>query len=307
MQGLRSILARVDRFTTGIIVAALLGLFLPCEGGAASAFFYLTQFFIFLIFFFYGVKISRKALIDGILNWRLQLLVFCCTFAIFPLLVWELKPLFIPWVGGALYAGLLYLSCLPSTVQSSVVITSVAGGNIPAAVSSASLSNLAGVVITPLLVGLFFSHAGGGQGVEFDAILKSWFESQRQFLGWCDPIGVWLVVYTSFSEATSAGFWSELSLAKLALLTLSCGLILALLWGISYLLSRLCGFARPERITIVFCGSKKSLASGAPMMLAIFGSLDNNLLLPLMIYHQLQLLGSSFLARHWQKQPSPHA
>ncbi len=322
MNGVLSIFSRADRFTTGILISVVLGLLLPCSGTGAVAFDWLTNAAIVLLFYLYGVKLSRQSVIAGLLHWRLQALVFFFTFIFFPLLIPVMKPLLTLLVGPALYMGLIYVACLPSTVQSSIAFTSVAGGNVPAAVCSASVSSLLGVFLTPLLVSLFFSTANaGGAEVGLDTVLtictqilfpfilgqlsqhwlQGWVQSHKKLIGWNDQTTIWLVVYTSFSKATISGYWTQLDWWHLGGLIIACTLVLAVVQLGTCVSSRLLGFSREDRITIVFCGSKKSLAVGAPMMMAIFGTLDNNLLLPLMVFHQVQLMACAQLARLWQR------
>lgn len=317
---LHRFLAGCDRFTTGILLSVVLGLVVPCSGAAAEVFDYLTNAAIILLFYLYGVKLSRKSVIDGILNWRLQTLVFFFTFIFFPVIVPLLRPLLEPLTGAALFMGLVYVACLPSTVQSSIAFTSVAGGNVPAAVCSASVSSLLGVFLTPLLVGILFSTGTSHVDVGMDTILKICYQillpfvlgqlSQRglqhfvrgrkELIRWNDQGTIWLVVYTSFSGATVAGYWQQLDALHLGGLVLASLVLLVLAQLGAYSACRLLKFNRADRIAIIFCGSKKSLAVGAPMMLAIFGYLDNNLLLPLMVFHQVQLMVCAWLARRWQ-------
>ena len=319
---LRSIISRLDRFTTGIVISVILGLALPCTGGVAEGAKLLTNAAIILLFYLYGVKLSRASVVAGLLNWRLQGMVFFFTFIFFPVAVSLLGPVLTPLIGASLFAGLLYVACLPSTVQSSIAFTSVAGGNIPAAVCSASVSSRLGVFLTPLLVGLLFANADTGNvHVGLDTILKicyqillpfvlgqmsqrwlqKWVQSHKTLIGWNDQTTIWLVIYTSFSEATSQGYWQRLDWWHLGGLILACSVVLGIVLAGTYLSARLFRFSREDRITIVFCGSKKSLAVGAPMMLAIFGELDNDLLLPLMVFHQVQLIACAQLARIWRQ------
>lgn len=317
---LHRFLAGCDRFTTGILLSVVLGLVVPCSGAAAEVFDYLTNAAIILLFYLYGVKLSRKSVIDGILNWRLQTLVFFFTFIFFPVIVPLLRPLLEPLTGAALFMGLVYVACLPSTVQSSIAFTSVAGGNVPAAVCSASVSSLLGVFLTPLLVGILFSTGTSHVDVGMDTILKICYQillpfvlgqlsqrglqhfvrSRKELIRWNDQGTIWLVVYTSFSGATVAGYWQQLDALHLGGLVLASLVLLVLAQLGAYSACRLLKFNRADRIAIIFCGSKKSLAVGAPMMLAIFGYLDNNLLLPLMVFHQVQLMVCAWLARRWQ-------
>ena len=318
---IRKILAQFDIFTTGILISLVLGLVIPCHGQGAVVFDWLTNAAIILLFFLYGVKLSRKSVMEGLLNWKLQGMVFFFTFVFFPVVIPLLRPVFEPLVGPSLFMGLVYVACLPSTVQSSIAFTSVAGGNVPAAVCSASVSSLLGVFLTPFLVSILFSTAGDGGQVGLDTVLKichqillpfvlgqlsqpllrKWVLGHKALIGWNDRSTIWLVVYTAFSSATSGGYWDKLEMLRLAALVLVCLIILGLNFATTWYSSRLLGFKREDCITIVFCGSKKSLAVGAPMMMAIFGTLDNNLLLPLMVFHQVQLMACAHLARHWQQ------
>lgn len=314
---------RIDRFTTGIILAVLLGLLLPCRGAGAAVFTWLTAAAVVLLFFLYGVKLSRASVWAGLLNWRLQTLVVLSTFVLFPLVVPLLRPVLEPLVGAALFAGLLYVACLPSTVQSSIAFTSVAGGNVPAAVCSASVSSLLGVFLTPLLAGILFSTTAVGDnagiglhtvlnicgqillpfalGQLAQPLLQPWVTAHAPLIKWNDQATIWLVVYTAFSGATAGGYWQQLGMLHLLGLVAASGVILALVQGILYALCRALRFSHGERVAIIFCGSKKSLAVGAPMMLAIFGQFDNNLLLPLMIFHQVQLMVCARLAAIWKR------
>lgn len=320
MSVLRRLVASFDLFTVGILACVALGLVLPCRGAAAEAFKGLTNAAIVLLFFLYGVKLSRKSVIEGFLHWRLQTVVFFFTFVFFPLFIPLTRPLVEPLVGASLFMGLVYVACLPSTVQSSIAFTSVAGGNVPAAVCAASFSSLMGVFLTPFLVSLLFATNGGGMDVGLESVVKiclqvllpfvlgqlsqrwlrTWVHAHKKLIGYNDKGTIWLVVYTAFSDATAGGYWSQLHWPQLVGLILACLLLLCCIHATTYGVSRLLGFKRADRITIVFCGSKKSLAVGAPMMLAIFGTLDNNLLLPLMIFHQVQLMTCAHLAKVWQ-------
>lgn len=321
---LRKFLSAFDLFTTGILCAVAVGILLPCHGVGMAFFENLTHLAITLLFFLYGVKLSRQSVVEGLLNWRLQGMVFFFTFVFFPLVIPALQPVFSPLVGVPLYMGLVYVACLPSTVQSSIAFTSVAGGNVPAAVCSASVSSLLGVFVTPFLVSLLFAGSRAEHvtaDIGMDTVLMICYQILLPFaLGqlvqrWLRPVvhrhqklirlndqaTIWLVVYTSFSNATANGYWSRLEWSQLGWLIFTCFLLLCGIHLCTYYSSKWLGFRQEDRISIVFCGSKKSLAVGAPMMMAIFGHLDNNLLLPLMIFHQVQLMTCAHLARHWRR------
>ncbi len=311
-----------DAFTLGVILSILLGLFVPCRGVVAVGFDWLTNAAIVLLFFLYGVKLSRRSVVEGILHWRLQTLVLLSTFVLFPVVVWLGRGVLESLVGTALFSGMLYVACLPSTVQSSIAFTSIAGGNVPAAVCSASISSLFGVVLTPLLVGVLFSmdHVQGARvGLEavltisyqillpfalgqwVQRLLKPWADRHRLLIATNDRFTIWLVVYSSFSSATVQGYWAQLSWVQLTGLVVASLILLSAVQLIIWCVCHLLHFCHADSVTSLFCGSKKSLAVGAPMMLAIFGKLDNNLLLPLMIFHQVQLMVCSNLAGRWHR------
>ncbi len=307
----------------GMLLALMAGLYLPSSGGWETFFHGATQLAIVLLFFFYGLRISRQAVVEGLLHWRLQLLVLLCTFALFPLFFWGLHPLLSAILGPGFALGMLYLACVPSTVQSSVAFTSIAGGNVAAGVCCASLSSLVGVFVTPILVALFFppEMMAGGEGLCLDSVaqiatfillpfalgqmlqhkLANWFSRRRAWVSWSDQVTVWLLIYTSFSAATQQDYWGKMQMVDLLLLAFACFGLLLLVLASTYGLARLFRFSHEDVIVIVFCGSKKSLTGGAPMMLALFGYVDNNLLLPLMLFHQIQLLSCAQLARYWKK------
>lgn len=253
------------------------------------------------------------------MHWRLQCAVLFSTFVLFPVMVLLGRGALEPLVGAPLYAGFLYIACLPSTVQSSIAFTSVAGGNVPAAVCAASVSSLFGVLLTPLSVGVLFSlDDARGTSVGLNAVLtityrillpfavgqlmhsrlKPWVAHRHAWISANDRFTIWLVVYTSFSSATVQGYWQQLSMRRLMGLILASLLLLLIIQCIIWIICKLMHFNRADRVTILFCGSKKSLAVGAPMMPALFGGLDNNLLLPLMVFHQVQLMVCSYLATH---------
>ncbi|PWK83871.1 bile acid:sodium symporter family protein [Fulvimonas soli] len=308
-----------DGFTLALLATVALATLLPCRGAAALWLDRLTDAAIALLFFLHGAKLSREAVLRGATHWRLHLTVFASTFVLFPLLGLLLRPLAHALLTPELALGLLFVCTLPSTVQSSIAFTSIAGGNVPAAVVSASLSSLLGIALTPLLVGLLLAVQGGAgaplQGVRdivlqlllpFVAghLLRPWIggfvDRHRPLLGLTDRGTILLVVYAAFGAAVVEGLWrSTPPLALLLTLALDAALLALALLGTAFASRRL-GFARADRITIVFCGSKKSLAAGVPMAKILFaghaGGLGG-LLLPLMIFHQLQLMVCAVLAR----------
>ena len=308
-----------DKFTVALIATVLLASLLPCRGEAAAVFGVITSAAIALLFFMHGAKLSREAIIAGLTHWRLHLLVFLCTFAMFPLLGVALMPLATALVGTQLALGMLFLCTLPSTVQSSIAFTSIAHGNVPAAVCSASFSSLIGIVLTPLLVNLLI-HTQGTVNAPGNAIrdivlqlfvpfvagqvawrwIGAFVDRHKQVLSLVDRGSILLVVYTAFSAAVVEGLWHRVSIEALCLLAVLCGLLLAIALFATAQFGRRLGFSREDRITILFCGSKKSLASGVPMANVLFaGSAVGAIVLPLMLFHQIQLMVCAVLAQRY--------
>ena len=311
-----------DGFTFALLAAVGLATVLPCRGQAAVWLDRCTDAAIMLLFFLHGAKLSRGAILRGLTHWRLHLAVFASTFVLFPLLGWLLLgPLSRALLTPPLALGVLFVCTLPSTVQSSIAFTSIAGGNVPAAVVSASLSSLIGIVLTPLLVELLLAtHGGqapGAAGVwqivkllllpfALGHLLRPWVgrwvDRHRPLLGFTDRGTILLVVYAAFGEAVVEGLWRATDpMALLATLAMG-ALLLALALLCTSAAGRLFGFARADRITLVFCGSKKSLASGVPMAKILFATQAGGLgalLLPLMIFHQMQLMVCAVLARRY--------
>lgn len=315
---------RPDRFTLALLATVVLASLLPCRGDAALWLDRLTDAAIALLFFLHGAKLSRSAIVQGATHWRLHLAILASTFVLFPLLGLLLKPLGQALLTPQLTLGLLFVCTLPSTVQSSIAFTSIAGGNVPAAVVSASLSSLLGIALTPLLVELLLAtHGGGGagwQGVR-DIVLqlllpfvlghlaRPWIggfvDRHRPLLGVTDRGTLLLVVYAAFGEAVVEGLWRTTPPLALMLTLALDGVLLALALCITNWMARRLGFARADRIAMVFCGSKKSLASGIPMARVLFAGQAGGLgalLLPLMIFHQLQLMACAVLARRYAAQ-----
>ncbi|RXR08844.1 bile acid:sodium symporter family protein [Pseudoxanthomonas composti] len=312
-----------DRFTLSLLGAVLLATLLPAQGTVAQVCDWATVIGVAILFFLHGARLSREAVVAGLAHWRLHLTVLGCTFLLFPLLGLALKPLVGLFLAPALVTGLLYLCTLPSTVQSSIAFTSIARGNVPAAVCSASASNLLGIFITPLLVGLLLSTQGH-MGSPLSAIgnivlqllipflaghlLRPWIGDfiarWKSVLTLFDRGTILLVVYSAFSEAVVGGLWRQLSASMLLALLGVCIGLLMLVLALTQLLARRLGFAREDRITLLFCGSKKSLATGVPMANILFGGSPalGMIVLPLMLFHQVQLMACAWLANRYARQ-----
>lgn len=312
-----------DNFTLILIGLIVLASVLPLRGDAAEVGDLMTNVAIGLLFFLHGAKLSTQAVIAGLSHWRLHGLVFACTFLLFPALGLVLRPVLEPMIGKELYIGMLYLCALPATVQSAIAFTSMARGNVPAAICSAATSSLIGIFITPVLVLLMLGTAvqsmplGEAIGnITVQLLLPflagqfmrrwigEWVNRNKAWLKYVDQCSIYLVIYTAFSRAVVEGIWSHLPLWQLITLTIACCILLALVLFIVGALAKRLGFSMEDRITILFAGSKKSLATGVPMAQVIFaGAAMGTLLLPLMIFHQIQLMVCAVLAKRYGQRP----
>lgn len=308
-----------DNFTLILITVVLAATFIPAHGVGATIFQWLTNFAIALLFFLHGAKLPRQAIIAGIMHWRLHLLIFACTFILFPLLMLSLQPLIRPVLGDELWVGMLYLAALPGTVQSAIAFTSMARGNIPAAVCAASASSLVGILVTPLLVKMMLDADAGTTGM-LEAVLRislqlllpfllghymrrwigAWVDRNKSWLKSVDQSSILLVVYTAFSAAVIGGLWTAVSPSSLVMLSVICCVILAMVLFATTWLARRFKFNKEDEITIVFCGSKKSMATGIPMASVLFaGGAVGPAILPLMVFHQIQLMVCAVMAQQY--------
>lgn len=326
MISLRALLARTDRFLLLLIATVALASILPARGAAVPIVDRGTMLAVALLFLLYGARLSPRAIGAGLAHWRLQSLVFASTFIAFPLVGLGVTALVRPWLPHDVVTGLLYLCLLPSTVQSSIAFTSIARGNVPAALCSASLSNLLGVVLTPLLVARLLAGASGGLsllalediasqillpfvvGQAIRPLAGRWLLAHPKLTAVVDRGSVLVVVYAAFSAGVVAGLWSALSIASIGAILLLDLAILAIVIAGTMIASRRLGFSIEDRITIVFCGSKKSMASGIPMAAILFpGRATGLIVLPLMIFHQAQLFVCALLARRYAARAEPES
>ena len=321
-------LLALDRFTILLIVMVILASIVPVSGQAASSFEVITNIAIAVLFFLHGAKLSREAIVEGILHWKLHTLVFAFTFVVFPILGLIAKPVLLPLLGQELYWGFLFMCFLPSTVQSSIAFTSVAKGNVAAAVCSASFSNLIGMFITPALVSFFIF---GQSRHDYDPtasilqitllllvpfilgqLLRSWVYPYMlkvpSIVKTFDQGTILMVVYGAFSSAVVAGLWHQVNLLTLFYLVLACSVLLTIIMLLGLFVPVWLGFNRADQITIFFCGSKKTLASGVPMAQILFsGQPLGMIVLPIMIFHQIQLMVCGVIANYWSKKKAPDA
>lgn len=312
----------LDPFLVFLMATVALASVLPCRGQGAVVFGWITNAAITLLFFLHGAKLSREAIIAGIGHWRLHVLVAASTFILFPLLGLAIRALGNGWIDPGMTAGVLFLCLLPSTVQSSIAFTSIARGNVPAAVCSATLSNVVGIFLTPVMVGLFMGNLakGGHSGIDLHSIesialqlllpfilghlsrplTTRFITKHKTLVGRVDRSSILLVVYTAFSAAVVEGLWKTLSAGDIALVLVLDAVLLAAALVITTVAARVLGFSKEDEVAIVFCGSKKSLASGVPMAGVLFpAAAVGPIIVPLMLFHQMQLMVCAVMARRY--------
>jgi sodium/bile acid cotransporter 7 len=323
MRRLPKLFSSLDPFLLMLIATVLTASLLPARGVAATWTDWLADFAIALLFFLHGARLARTAILQSIGHWRLHGLVFASTYIWFPLAGLAIVAVAAGWVNPLLLSGVLFLTLLPSTVQSSIAFTAMAGGNVAAAVTSASLSNLFGIVLTPLLVSLFMNAGDGASLSGWSSVrsiviqllvpfvgghlLRPWIggfiERNKNILKPVDRSSILLVVYSAFSAAVVNGIWHSVGPLDLLELLLLSAVILAFIMGINVLAARIAGLKREDSIVLLFCGSKKSLVSGVPMAGALFAPAQVGLVvLPLMIFHQLQLFVCAALAGRFRRE-----
>lgn len=317
---------KFDGFLTGMVIAIVLAALFPAPGAHGGLLHpeLLTKFGIALIFFLNGAMLSFHALKDGVLRWRLHLIIQTSTFVLFPVIGLVFLALADRWISPDLQLGFFYLCALPSTVSSSVAMTSAARGNVPVAVFNATISSLIGIVVTPLWMSLLLKTSGHHldvMGVFIDLFkwmvlpmiigqvlrrwIGAWLHRHKKLAQMADRGTILLLVYTSFCDSFALNIWGSTSLATLLSVIAA---TLVLFFGVLRLLWKLCdlgGIAPAFRSAVVFCGTKKSLATGVPMASLIFAGHASGLgliLLPIMIYHPLQLLICTPLSSRWAKE-----
>jgi sodium/bile acid cotransporter 7 len=315
-----------DPFILWLLGAVLLGSVLPVRGLAAGIVDAATLAAIFLLFFLHGVRLPREALLSGLTDWKLHLAILVSTYAVFPLAGLTLQAIAPGLLTPALWAGILFLCALPSTVQSSIAFTSMAGGNVAGAVAAAAASNLLGVFLTPLLVSLMLSASGA----DFSAagivkivlllllpfvlghLLRPWLfgrvKERPKLTTSVDKGTILLAVYGAFSAAAVEGLWSRIPAAALAAVVAICLVLLGIILVATAAIGRLGRFEQGSRAALLFCGSVKSLASGVPMARILFpGPVAGFVILPIMIFHSVQLIVCAWIAARLAAQNVPEA
>lgn len=315
----------IDPFIMTLIGTVALAALLPVSGGAARVASGASTGAVALLFFLYGARLSTREALDGLRHWRLHVTVLACTFVLFPVLGLAARGLVPVVLTPDLFHGLLFLCLVPSTIQSSIAFTSIARGNVPAAICAGSFSSLAGIFVTPLLAALLLGGSAGG--VSADSVLKialqllvpfasgqllrrwvgGFLTRHKEVLSLVDRGSILLVVYTAFSEGMVRGIWGQVSPARLGALLGVEAVLLAAMLALSWYGAKRLGFGRGDRIAIQFAGSKKSLAAGLPMASVLFGAQAALAVLPLMLFHQMQLMVCAVIARRRARDPLEEA
>jgi sodium/bile acid cotransporter 7 len=312
----------LDPYVLALLATVGLAALLPARGTAATVAEGASTGAVALVFFLYGARLSARQALAGLAHWRLHLTVLACTFAVFPLLGLAARGL-VPYVlTPQLYAGFLFLCLVPSTIQSSIAFTAIARGNVAAAICAGSFSSLAGIVLTPLLAALLLGGTAGlSAGSVLDIVLqllvpfaagqllRRWIGGfvarHRKALSYVDRSSILFIVYAAFSHGMAAGVWHQVAPLRLLALLAAEALLLALMLTLTSYGSRRLGFGREDRLAIVFAGSKKSLAAGLPMATVLFGAQASLAVLPLMLFHQMQLMVCAVIARRRARDPLP--
>lgn len=317
---------RLDPFTLLLLGAIVLASFLPVRGDLAEVLSVVGTIAVGLLFFLHGAALSRQQIVDGATHWRLHIVITALTFVFFPLVVLPINGLssIAPqWMPADLGLGFLYLGVLPSAVSSSIAYTAMARGNVPAAICSAAASNVFGMMLTPFLLILLVSTSGSGDFSVLEALkdivlqlllpfavghaLRPWlggFLARHENLASrYDQCVIWLIVYTAFSHSVVSGLWEQLPLNAIVLTIVLCFALLAFFMLVAHLLVRRFGFSLEDEAAVVFCGSKKSLASGLPMAKVLFSGHPGfgMIVLPIMCYNQIQVIVGAMLAQRYRR------
>lgn len=313
-------LCKVDIFVLLLLLMIVLAWFAPCVGVDNGVFVPsdVANWGVVVVFFMYGVKLSRNNFVDGVRNVKLHALVQGTTFLLFPLLV--LMVIYGFGMGdnmSMLWLGIFFVAALPSTVSSSVVMVSIARGNVGAAIFDASLSSLLGIVLTPVWMSIFLTTDMGavgfgdvvlklivqvvlpvGIGMTLNSRMSEWVQRHKVGLKWCDQGVILAIVYTSFCEGFYDGIFDGIGWGDLGLLIVGMGLLFGIVYGIITLISGVIGFNREDKIVALFCGSKKSLVHGTVISKVLISdrAAVGVMILPIMVYHALQLVIVSVIA-----------
>ena len=317
------VLRRVEPFVLAVLGAVVVAAALPAGGAVATGLSWGTTIGVAVLFLLYGARTAPAQALAGLRDWRLQGTVAATTYLLFPLLGLLLALSAGRVLADGLAAGLLFLAVLPSTVQSCVAFTALAGGDVPAAVVGATVSNLAGTVLTPLLAALLLGSSGAGPDAAalgrivlqllvpflLGLVAGRWVgdrvRAHRRGLALLDRAVIVAVVYAAFSRGVRQGVWQQVGAGEVLVVLGCAALLLALVLSAAWWVPRWWGAPRADRVVVAFCGSTKSLATGLPMATVLFPAHVVGLVaLPVILYHPLQVTVCSFLAARLGRAPA---
>ncbi|WP_434678216.1 bile acid:sodium symporter [Pseudomonas sp. R1-18] len=311
-----------DWFLCGMVLATVLAYFFPTFGATGGGMHaeYVINIGVFVVFFLHGVNLSSEQVVKGLKNWRLHMMIQGFTFVVFPVIWLICDRLLGSHVPALLMLGFFYLCALPSTISSSVALTGTAGGNVPAAILNASLSSVLGIFITPWLISLLLGTGAGGidlgstllklcgilllplvLGQLMRPLLGKFFSRHKKYTNLIDKIVILLLVYAAFCNSMISGIWQNQGSTVLVTAFVGTAVLLAVILFLTTRTARLLKFDHGDKVAAVFCATKKSLAAGAPMAALIFGANPGLglILLPIMIYHPMQLIVCSVIAENY--------
>lgn len=311
-----------DWFLCGMVLATVLAYFFPTFGATGGGMHaeYVINIGVFVVFFLHGVNLSSEQVVKGLKNWRLHVMIQGFTFVVFPVIWLICDRLLGSHVPALLMLGFFYLCALPSTISSSVALTGTAGGNVPAAILNASLSSVLGIFITPWLISLLLGTGAGGidlgstllklcgilllplvLGQLMRPLLGKFFSRHKKYTNLIDKIVILLLVYAAFCNSMISGIWQNQGSTVLVTAFVGTAVLLAVILFLTTRTARLLKFDHGDKVAAVFCATKKSLAAGAPMAALIFGANPGLglILLPIMIYHPMQLIVCSVIAENY--------
>ncbi len=310
---------KLDGFVLAIITIVITAYFFPNWGSKNSLvpLNLIGTIGVSLIFFFYGLKLSPEKIKTGLKNWKLHLLVQASSFILFPIIVISFYPLISSESDHTIWLAFMFLAALPSTVSSSVVMVSIAKGNIPAAIFNASISGLIGIIITPLWMGFFLQKTAANFdlgsiylkllieillpviiGISLQRYLGDYVRKHLRFLTLFDKSIILLIIYKSFAESFTEHVFNAVNFVDLLLISLGVIVLFLVVFFITKKIAQYIGFNLEDRITAQFCGTKKSLVHGTVFSKILFQNSASIgiILLPLMLFHFIQIFIISLIA-----------
>jgi len=312
-------------FMIGMPVAVALAWVIP-EAGADGGWFraeITTKLAVSAVFFVQGLTLPARALKDGASQVRLHFGVQGICFLIIPLVGLGLDQLVGASMAPDLRLGFLFLCVLPSTMVMAVALATVAKGNVAAAIFNAVLSNVLGVFLTPIWIAAILTTGGASEAQSLGQVLKeitllllaplvvgqvvrrlwlkAWADARKKPLSNFSNATILFIVFAAFCNSVQANIWSQHGWSTILVTAGGVLGLMALAIGLTMLVARLMKLAPPEGIVLIVSGSQKSLAAGVPLAKVIFGAHPGLglILLPIMLYHPLQLFICGWLvARH---------